>query len=439
MGILDFIKKLFKTDKKYARLIPQDLTKIYGESAPLEVALYEGQTPLPDKDVFININGVDYTRKTDANGIARLNINLRPGVYDPHISFEDNDYSPVKVFSKVTINPVLITDDLNMHEKDGSRYTAIVQDVNGNTVSNVKVVFTVNGVNYERISDAGGVVGLNINLNKGEYEVLTRSYDVVKKNTIHISEALPKPDEDKPYHFGYWVFGRDMKSVDLQSLKDSNVTDILLNYYAFTTHGETSVRDWIRQANNLGLHVHIWMQSFYDGEWHNPVNMDLSSKIDEARRYANISEVYGIHLDYLRYPGNAYKTDGGVEAINSFVKNVKAVIGGKFLSCAVMPESDTRYYYGQDIEVLGRLCDVVIPMQYKGNYSAGTSWLASTSKSFSAKATIWSGLQSYRSDDDTSVLSESELLNDIQTCTNNGAKGAVLFRFALSPDVDFPE
>ena len=34
----------------------------------------------------------------------------------------------------------------------------------------------------------------------------------------------------------------------------------------------------------------------------------------------------GIHFDYLRYPGNAYKTSGGTEAINKFVQLAVAAI-----------------------------------------------------------------------------------------------------------------
>ena len=439
MSILDFIKNLFKNDEKYARLITQDLTKTYGESEPLEVGLYENKTPLVDKDVTIIINGVKYNRKTDSNGIARLNINLRPGVYDPHIIFKEKGYQQVHVFSKVTVKPVLVTDDLNMVEKDGSRFNAVVQDVNGNNLSDVKVLFNVNGVNYERTSDSNGVVGLNIILEAHDYKILTSSYGVVKTNTIHISEPSPKEEENTCCHYGYWIFGRDMKNVNLESLKNQGVTDILLNYYAFDAHGEDTVREWIRQANECGIKVHIWMQSFYNGEWQNPKNIDLSSKINEAKYYASIPEVYGIHLDYLRYPGNAYKTSGGTETINNFVKDVKAVIGDKFLSCAVMPETETKYYYGQDIEVLGSLCDAVLPMQYKGNYGAGSSWLASTTKLFSEMSNVWSGLQAYRSDDDPTILSSDELSDDISTCMSNGACGVLLFRYGLSPVINFPK
>ena len=435
MKILDKIKEILNLNRKYATIITNDLTKTYKDPTPLEIGLYTNNEPLKDKPVNINIHNVDYTRKTDNNGIARLNINLPIGEYDAHITFDDPDYQYIKTFVNVSVNPVIVTSDLNMIERDGSKFIASVEDANGNKLSGIKVVFTVNGRDYERTSDENGVVSLTINLNHGEYEILTKSNEVCVKNKIHVDETVPEPVTSNC--FGYWVFGKDMLNVNLQSLKEHGVTDLFLNYYAFNTHGEKNVLDWIKQAKQIGIHVHIWMQCFYNGEWINPKTTDLSSKIDEAKKYANIPDVYGIHLDYLRYPGDAYKTEGASEAVNNFVKNVKNVINDKFLSCAVMPENESKYYYGQDINKLGEICDVVIPMQYKGNYKADTSWLASTTKQFSSKADIWSGLQSYRSDDDPTVLSESELQNDINTCINNGAKGAILFRYGLSPDITF--
>lgn len=434
MSLLDLIREIFGYGKKNANLITSDLVKIYGENDQLEAALYANNIPLADKNIRFNVNGKNYDRKTDGDGIARLNINLPVGEYDTHITFNDPEYTHVKTFANVIVHPKITTDDLNMVEKDGSRYTAIVEDAKGNKLNGVKVYFKVNGRTYERPSE-NGVAGLNINLKAGDYTITTSCLDVVKNNTIHITKSSPAPEGN---HFGYWIFGKDMLNVNLQNFKDCGVTDLFLNYYAITTHGESRVVDWINQANNFGLRVHMWMQCFYDGEWHNPKDMDLSGKIAEAKKYAGMNGVYGVHLDYLRYPGNAYKTDGATEAVNQFAMKVREAIGNKFLSCAIMPESENEYYYGQDAGALGRICDVVIPMQYKGNYDAGASWLASTSRMFSQMANIWSGLQSYKSDDDPTILSETELKNDVDTCIRNGAKGAILFRYGLSPNVPFP-
>lgn len=239
-------------------------------------------------------------------------------------------------------------------------------------------------------------------------------------------------------HFGYWVFGKDMYNVNLETLKKNSVTDIFLNYYAFEVYGKTKVVAWIKKAKAQKINVHIWVQCFYNGNWINPKTANLSSKLKEIKGYAAIEGVKGVHLDYLRYPGNAYKTSGGADAITAFVKKVKSQNPKTFLTCAVMPENeDDKKYYGQDIPALGKIVDAVIPMQYKGNYSSGTSWLQATTKYFSKYATVWSGLQTYKSDDDPTQLSAKEILADAKTCISNGAKGIVLFRYGICPSINF--
>lgn len=240
-------------------------------------------------------------------------------------------------------------------------------------------------------------------------------------------------------HFGYFIFGKDMNSVNLDSLKKNGVTDIFLNYYSFAAHGESKVQEWIVKAKNKDINVHIWMQCFYDGAWHNPKTTNLSSKIKEAKKYASMKNVKGVCLDYLRYPGNAYKTSGGAEAITEFVKKIRKENPDTFLSCAIMPEDNGKYYYGQDQEALGKIVDAIIPMQYKGNYHAGTDWLTTTTKKLIQKGVIWSALQSYKSDDNPTLLSNTELLNDTRTCINNGAQGVILFRYGLSSTINFTE
>ena len=238
-------------------------------------------------------------------------------------------------------------------------------------------------------------------------------------------------------NFGYWIFGSDMNKVNLETLHKNGVTDLFLNYYAFEAHGESKVTSWIKKAKTNKMNVHIWVQCFYNGEWQNPKTTNLTSKLNEIKKYAKITGVKGVHLDYLRYPGNAYKTSGGADAITNFVKKVKSQNPNIYLTCAVMPEEDCKKYYGQDIDALGKIVDAIIPMQYKGNYEAGTNWLKSTTKFFSGKAKIWSGLQTYKSDDDPTQLSAKEILSDAKTCLSSGAKGIVLFRYGICPSVNF--
>ena len=59
-----------------------NLIKVYGSPDSFCATLVDGQgNPAPGKNVTFNINGVFYSKKTDDEGVARLNINLMPGEY----------------------------------------------------------------------------------------------------------------------------------------------------------------------------------------------------------------------------------------------------------------------------------------------------------------------------------------------------------------------
>lgn len=53
------------------------------------------------------------------------------------------------------------------------------------------------------------------------------------------------------------------------------------------------------------------------------------------------------------------------------------------------------------------------------------------------KAQVWTGLQSYNSDDDVSKLSASALLKDSNAAVSGGATGVIMFRWGLSSFFDF--
>ena len=192
MGFLDWIKSLITNNKKIARIIVKEFNKTFGEKDQLEIALLEGKTPLTDKTINITINGKSYARKTDKDGIARLNINLPVGVYKPQFEFVDDDYDYVTTWCKVFVNPVVVTQNMKMTEKDGSQFTAITTSATGVRLSGVPVVFRINGKDYERTSDIVGEAKININLPKGDYDITTTSLKVIAKNTIHIDEKPKK-------------------------------------------------------------------------------------------------------------------------------------------------------------------------------------------------------------------------------------------------------
>ena len=253
-------------------------------------------------------------------------------------------------------------------------------------------------------------------------------------------------------HCGYWLHGRTMKDVDVRSLVSFGTTDVFLHEYAFTAHGRKDVEAWIAQADAAGLKVHIWIQAFYYGKWINPVkdgkpDMSLfNEKIARAQTYARIPGVAGIHLDYVRYPGTAFKTAGGTRAVSEFVRlaatRLHQTSPRLVVSAALMPETTSNeHYYGQDYASLSKHLNVVVPMIYKGNYKKDTSWIAATTKWYvenSKGAQVWAGLQGYKSDDDTSSLPTPEITADVEAALDAGAAGAVIFRWGVTNFVKLP-
>ena len=160
-----------------------NLTKYYKNDSQYVVRLLddEGNPVGAGVNVTFNINGVLYVRTTNATGHAKLNINLGPGTYIITAMYKD-----LMVANTITVLPVLEAKDLNMKYKDGSKFEAKLVDGQGKPYEGQKVSFNVNGVFYDRTTDASGIARLNINLMPGVY-IITSSYNgmnIANKITI---------------------------------------------------------------------------------------------------------------------------------------------------------------------------------------------------------------------------------------------------------------
>ena len=170
MGLLDWIQNIFNTNKKLtANIHTQGLVKIAGEKAPLEIGLFDGKIPLGGRDVKIHINGKDYTRVTDSDGICKLNINLPASEYTALIEFSDDDYAAVKAFTTVIVKAITHVEgtNVNMTYRDGTVYQCAVYAGDKRVAGDVDL--TVNGVTYHKTPDSQGLYKLNLNLAPGNY------------------------------------------------------------------------------------------------------------------------------------------------------------------------------------------------------------------------------------------------------------------------------
>ena len=359
--------------------------------------------------------------------------------------------------SKITVKKGMPTAIVNQKiytywEKTSTPFKIKYRDVRGDHIEGQTIIFKINKKTYKKKTDSTGLASINIKLNKGVYTLQIYSYNtaVYKKSSNTYTIVVKSKNTYK--NNGFWLFGSDMKNVNLKTAAKYGVNNIFLNFYAVELYGKSAVADFATEARSLGINVHIWMQAFYNGGWISPVNKDGSYKyslfnsiIKEAKSYASIDGIAGIHFDYLRFPGTAYKYSTGTKAINYFTQKICTELHNMnpdlILSAAVMPEpSSMKYYYGQDIPTISKYLDVLVPMVYKGNYHQGSSWIRSITSTFVSQsngADVWTGLQGYVSDSNVQRLSASNLKKDAVYANEGGAMGVIVFRYSLFNYFDF--
>ncbi|MCC7554069.1 MAG: hypothetical protein KO202_06245 [Methanobacteriaceae archaeon] len=166
-------------------------TLIYGEDIVMyykDGTRYKAQflasdgSPLKNKEVSFNVNGVFYKRTTDENGFAFLNINLYPKEYiitaiHPNGLMESN---------KIVISTRLYANNVSMSSNNRKTYDVHLLDTSGNPLANKLITINIHGVFYYKNTDSNGIARLNINLNPGTYIATAYYEDYASSNNVTV-------------------------------------------------------------------------------------------------------------------------------------------------------------------------------------------------------------------------------------------------------------
>ena len=170
-------------------ILANDVVKFFRNGTQYYAKFLDGcGSPLVNASVVFNINGVFYKKQTDDNGMAKLNINLRPGVYILTAMHPD----ALMYGSNITVLSTILANDVVKFFRNGTQYYAKFLDGCGSPLVNASVTFNINGVLYKKQTDYEGVARLNINLFPGKYiltamhpDGLMYGYNITVLSTIH--------------------------------------------------------------------------------------------------------------------------------------------------------------------------------------------------------------------------------------------------------------
>ena len=180
-------------------IIGNNITKIYKNDTQYYVTLFDvNNKTLANTTVTFHVNNAYYSRTTDFNGRAKLNINLNPGNYT---ITSENTVTREVITNMIIVLPNIVENrDLEKYFRNNSQYVVKILNGDGTPAkANETVTFNINGVFYNRTTNETGHAKLNINLNPGEY-IITAEYKGCKvSNKIKVKSILSAEDLTKKY------------------------------------------------------------------------------------------------------------------------------------------------------------------------------------------------------------------------------------------------
>lgn len=123
---------------------------------------------------------------------------MNSGYYDVNVKVDE-----LMINSSVTIKSTVSGEDLTKIYRNDTQYSAVFYDNKGNPLKNTIVLFNINGVFYNKITDSNGIATLNINLHVGEYIITAINSDTGEmhsNNVTVLSHFIEHGDFEKIYN-----------------------------------------------------------------------------------------------------------------------------------------------------------------------------------------------------------------------------------------------
>ncbi len=210
-----------------------DLTKYYSAPDKFTVNVTDSKgNPLNNITVQITLNGKNYIKHTDENGLASLSVGLLSGEYEVTATSCN-----ITLNRTITILSTVNGSDIIKVFRNGTQYYATFKDNEGNYLTEgTQVKFNINGVLYTRkITGSEGLAKLNINLPEGEYIITAINLNTGENaaNNITVLSRLNGSDIQKYYrngtHYEVAVFDDNGNPVGAGAKVSFNINGVIYN------------------------------------------------------------------------------------------------------------------------------------------------------------------------------------------------------------------
>lgn len=165
----------------------KNIVMYYGANSVYSVKVYDdnGHVVGAGENVVISIEGKNVNVKTNAKGIASLNLKqYKPKAYTVTVT-----YKGFKVSNKITIKPTLITKNKSVKKGKTVKFTAKLLSKTGKALKGKKITFKIKGKTYNAKTNKKGVATVKIkNLKRGTFKIITKYGKLKNTNKIKIKK-----------------------------------------------------------------------------------------------------------------------------------------------------------------------------------------------------------------------------------------------------------
>ena len=213
----------------------KDVTKYYKGSASYSATFLDNYgNPLSGTNVKITVNGVTYTKKTNANGVASLAINLKPGTYKV---VSENPVTGYKLTNTFKILSTIKSSDITKVYADSRKFYATFLKSNGKVLANTYIKFKINGKTFSKKTNANGVASLSMkSLKAGTYKIVSYNKDgLTKTNTVKVVSKTSSKLTTSTYTF----LKSDSKTIKVTLLNGLGYAPGAGKIIKFTVNGKT--------------------------------------------------------------------------------------------------------------------------------------------------------------------------------------------------------
>ena len=158
----------------------KDVSKYYKAATPYSAQFFDSNGhPLANTMVSIAVNGKSYSVKTNGNGIASLQVNLKPGSYKV---VSTNPLMGYKATTTFTILPTITASNVKQVQGQRKNFKAKFLRSDGKPLANAYVKYKFRGKVHKAKTNAYGKIVIPLkNLKKGTYKIVCYNKDGFSK------------------------------------------------------------------------------------------------------------------------------------------------------------------------------------------------------------------------------------------------------------------